>query len=233
MKPKEQNQPGTQQELIPASKPKQTRSSDRAINVKQLANKKYREVELDEIYGPMFGEIEGRTMFMFYGPPGSGKSTTVLQFANHLAEKYGKVLYNSHEEKHNKTLQTRVVNTLGDGASLKLQFAPAWDFETLMSKTKKNKYRVVIIDSVQYMHFSYEQLIKFREAFKKRNIIIILISFGTAWDKTIGANDLLFAVDVKAFIKQGKIKVQSRYLSEYFHKTLFNPNAAKTEDQLL
>ena len=219
--------------LFPQPKAKQTRSSDRAINVKQFANKKYREVELDEIYGPMFGEIEGRTMFMFYGPPGSGKSTLVLKFANHLAEKYGKVLYNSHEEKHNKTLQTRIMNTLGEDASLKLQFAPAWNFETLMDKTKKNKYRVVILDSVQYMHFSYEQLIRFRETFKKRNIIIILISFGTAWDKTVGANDLLFAVDVKAFIKQGKIKVQSRYLSEYYHKTLFNPNASKEEGQLI
>jgi len=176
---------------------------------------------------------------MVYGPPGSGKSTWVLLFVNYLASVYGKVLYNSHEEKLNKTLQDRVRDYLPNGSHPKLYFAPAWPFDYLMAKIKTNKYRVIVIDSVQYMNFSYEQLKQLRDVYKKRQIILVLVSFGTDLNKPVGDTKLLHASDVKIYINDGKLYSKARgkkgYKTTLFKvaeavesKTLFEQEA-KTE----
>lgn len=193
----------------------------RAINIKQLKQRKYTPVELGE-YSHLLGDIDGKCTIMCYGSSGSGKSTFVVKLADYLAGKYGKVIYNSHEEKLNKSLQQRVQNLNISNANL--YFAPAWDFETLMEKILKLKYRVVVIDSVQYMKFTYEQLIQLKERFKKRNIILILVSFGSALGKTDGADKLLFASDIKMHFQQGILTSVSRYLDKPVKKQLFNPN---------
>lgn len=218
----QENQKGTSPEIFPKPKPVVKRTGDKAISGKQLLAKKYTEVDLGE-YTDVIGEIEGKCLMVVYGPSASGKSTWVLKLVNYLASKYGKVIYNSHEERHNKTLQTRVAETLAHNLSDKLYFAPAWPIDLLKKKILSNKYRVVVIDSAQYMGLTYDQLIDLREVFKKRNIIYIVVSFGTALGKTDGVNDILHASDVKVHINQGKLTVQSRYLSTVYKEQLFNP----------
>lgn len=195
----------------------------KAINVAQLLAKKYTDVELGE-FKEELGNIEGKTVITYYGPAGSGKSVRALQLANLLAAKYGKTLYNSHEERLNKTLQDRVRSFNIDSPNLKL--ADGWDFDTLMERTKKNKYRVVVIDSVQYMKFTIEQFRKFKHEFRKRNIIVIMLQFGTGLGKP-GDKDLLHASDVKVYVNNGKLISLSRYNSKPCKKTLFSTKQVK------
>jgi hypothetical protein len=192
----------------------------RAINIKQLKQRKYTPVDLGE-YTDLLGNIDGKCTIMCYGSSGSGKSTFVLKLSDYLAGKYGKVIYNSHEEKLNKSLQQRVQNY--NISNPNLYFAPGWDFETLMDKILKLKYRVVVIDSVQYMKFTYEQLIELKERFSRRNILLILVSFGSTLGKTDGADKLLFASDIKMHFNQGILTSISRYLDKPVKKQLFNP----------
>ena len=216
-------------ELFPKPKTVVKRTGDRAISIKQLLAKKYTEVDLGE-YTIVLGQIEGKCTITIYGPSASGKSVWVLKLVNYLAGKYGKVCYNSHEERHNKTIQTRVIeHVVPLGYSEKLYIAPAWDFATLKKKIKSNKYRVVVIDSAQYMGFTYDQLIELKETFKKNNIIWIIVSFGQGLGKTDGCNDILHASDVKININQGMLTSQSRYLSETYKVRLFNPKKVEHE----
>ncbi len=208
-----------QQQLFKEMKGKKHGS---AISIQKLLKKKYKDVELSPEYAELLGDIEGKCTMMAYGKSGFGKSVWVLKLINYLAEKYGKVLYNSHEEKLNKTLQDRV-RTHIEEPHMKVQFAAEWDFRTLMYRTEKNKYRVIVIDSVQYMGFTYDQLIEFREFFAKRNIILIMISFGTGAGKTTGADALLHASDVKLYFHDGKVTSTSRYIGKPITKKLFKP----------
>jgi predicted ATP-dependent serine protease len=188
-----------------------------AINGKVFRAKQYKPVDLGE-YTDLLGDIQGNTVITAYGPSGSGKSVWVLQFVSWLADKYGKVCYNSHEERHNKSLQERIIKFK---ANDKIYFAPAWTYEQLKYKTHINKYRVVVIDSAQYMNFTYDQFQDFRDTFKKRNIILIVVSFGTSLGQTDGCKDILHASDIKMHFKNGRLTCVSRYKSETVVRTLF------------
>lgn len=204
--------------MATTEKPK---SKKRIINIRQLKQKKYTEVDLGP-YAKVLGEIDGKTTIMVYGPSGSGKSVWVLKLVNYLAQKYGKVLYNSHEESLNKTLQSRVNNYNID--SEKVYFGDSLDFEEMTHKVKVNKYRVVVVDSVQYMKFTYEQLIEFKEAFKRRNVVFIMVSFGTTLGKTDGADKLLHASDGKIHIKHGRLTSHGRHIEKPYEEVLFKLN---------
>ena len=182
----------------------------RAISGKALMKKRYKPVKTGP-YTQLIGGIDGNCTITAYGPSGMGKSVFILKLANHLAGAFGKVLYNSHEEALNKSLQDRVRNFVPN-LHHKVYFADSWPFETMLQKIKVNKYRVLVIDSVQYMRFTAEQLKTLRETYKKRQIIVIMVSFGTALGKTRGADDLLHDSDVKLYFSKGKVYSQSRYM---------------------
>lgn len=203
----------------------------RIINGKTLLRKKYHEVDFGE-FKSLIGVPEMNCTMMFYGPSGSGKSVLALKLTSYLRNvKRLKAIYNSHEEAHNKSLQDRV-NDFEIEADF-IQFGDTLPFEYLIEKIKRNHYRVVVIDSVQYMQFTIDQLRELRETFKKRKIMVILLSFGDAVGKPTNAAALLHACDVKVFFKDGKAYSHGRYLKEPVTQVLFNPNKKQTSQQSL
>lgn len=208
-----------------------TKAQPRAVqiySVKRLQRKKFKPVAVGE-YSSVMGEIDGKATIISYGPSGSGKTVFTLKLANYLTKHYGKGLYVSYEEDTNKSVVERTKAWNID--SEKLYFAGGMTFEQLCEKVKKNKYRVLVIDSLQYAAFTYEQFIAFRKMFKKRNIILIMLSFGTGLGKTIKANDHLHASDVKLYFNQGKLISVSRYLSKTVETRLFKPTAMAMEGE--
>lgn len=191
------------------------------FNVKTIQEKKYDTLELGE-YDKLFGCCESRFTAMLYGHSGSGKSVFALELADYLAKNVGKTLYNSHEEKVNQTLQSRI-NDWNIGAS-KLFFGNALKFDRMMDVIRKNYYRVVVIDSVNYMDFTGEQLKELRTVFAKRKLVVVMVSFGDKMGAPSGGTcgkDLLHASDVKCFFKGGKLNITSRYLKAPVDKNLF------------
>lgn len=186
-------------------------------NIKSIKNKKYNVLDLGD-YNEWFGDVEGRFNGMFYGESGSGKSVAALQFSQFYANNVGKVLYNSHEEGVRKTIQDRVIDFEIDAQ--KLWIADAMPFERMMHKIKRNYYRLVVIDSVQYMGFTFDQLQEMREEFSKRHLSILMVSFGSK-NKPDGAKDHLHASDVKCFFSAGKVFSYGRYLNKPVTKQLF------------
>lgn len=194
----------------------------RIININTLKNKKYDELDLGKYYNDLFGVIESRTSFFMYGTSGSGKSVFVIQLANFFCDTFNsKGLYCSHEEALKKSFRDRSNNF--NIESKKLYIGENIDFDTLTLKIQRNYYRLVIIDSVQYMRFTYEQLQELTKTFAKRKFIPVLVSFGTAYKKPACDVKIMHACDVKMFFDKGVATIDSRYLSATKKVRLFTP----------
>lgn len=185
-------------------------SNYRYLSIKQLKGKTYETIDLGERFRPLFGLIQTKFVIMNYGNPGSGKSVFTLELCEALSA-HGRVLYNSHEEKDNKTLQDRVKEF--NIESGKITIAVSVPFDEMVSKIKRGKYSYAVIDSVQYMGFTYDQLKELSElAKRKRKFGVIMVSFGNKKYNPKNAVDLLHASDVKCYFHNGFIEVESRYL---------------------
>lgn len=194
----------------------------RIININTLKNKKYDELDMGSYYNDMLGMIESKTLIFCYGTSGSGKSVWVMQLANFFTSNFkAKGLYCSHEEAFKKSMRDRSNNF--NIESNKLYIGMNIDFETLVEKITRNYYRMVIIDSVQYMRFNYEQLQQLNTLFTKRKLIVVLVSFGASYKKPDCSREIMHACDIKIFFDAGVATVDSRYLDKTKKVRLFNP----------
>lgn len=201
----------------------------RIISIKTLKEKNYETIDLGD-YNNLFGLIESKFIIMCYGPSGSGKSVFVLQLLEELT-KHGKALYNSHEERLKKTIQNRVINF--GISSPKIAIGESLPFDVMMQKIKANHYSYVVLDSIQYMDLTYEQLKELVEFTKrKKKFGIIMVSFGNTMDSPTRAIDHLHAADVKCFFKNGGVTITSRYTDQPIHRHLFSPKRQNQQGKL-
>ena len=190
-------------------------------NINTLKDKKFKTLAFNEQYVQLFGSPQRNFVAMCYGESGSGKSVFLLQFADYFARNFGKVLYNSHEEGVNQTVVDRINNF--DIGAKKLFIGNALTFDEMCEKIERNYYRLIIIDSVKYMNFTFAQLKELRTRFAKRQIVLIMVDFGKTKGSPQSGVDLLHASDVKMFFKDGVVSSVSRYLPKPTKKTLFVP----------
>jgi predicted ATP-dependent serine protease len=191
------------------------------FNIKSIREKKFHRLELIPEYAELMGIPERKFTGIFYGESGSGKSVKALQFADYFAKNFGKVLYNSHEEKVNQTIQDRIFNF--NINAQRLWIANGISFERMCGYIEKNYYRLIIIDSVKYMNFTIDQLKELRERFAKRLLSVIMVDFGESKGKPASGRDLIHASDVKMYFKNGRVHSVSRYLDQPSEKQLFLP----------
>jgi hypothetical protein len=128
-----------------------------------------------------------------------------------------------------QTIQTRINNFNIEAA--KLYVGERIEFDVLIDLIRKRYYRLLIQDSVQYSQFTYEQLQILNDLFKKRKLMIILVSFGTAYKKPKCNTDIMHACDVKMFFDKGEVIVDSRYLDQTTSVKLFTPGRKKTVNE--
>jgi DNA repair protein RadA/Sms len=99
--------------------------------------------ELDRVLG---GGIVAGSLVLIGGSPGIGKSTIVIQMADHLGRGGAKVLYVSGEESE------RQIKMRGERLGLaadNLFILPETDIQTIFAETDKLRPDVLIVDSVQ------------------------------------------------------------------------------------
>jgi len=201
----------------------------RYLSIGQLKAKKYETIDLGERFSSLFGIPQTKFVMMMYGRSGCGKSVFTLQLCEELS-KHGKVLYNSHEEQDNKTLQDRVNDF--EISSKKITIAVSVPFEAFCDKIKRGHYSYAVIDSTQFMAFTYDQLKLLIQLFKrKKKFGIIMVSRGDSKYNPKNAVEHLHACDVKCYFKSGHIDVESRYLKAPVSKRLFAPEIQNTNGQ--
>jgi len=99
--------------------------------------------ELDRVLG---GGVVAGSLVLIGGAPGIGKSTIVIQMADHLSREGAKVLYVSGEESE------RQIKMRGERLGLdadNLFLLPETNLEAILSETDKLQPDLVIVDSVQ------------------------------------------------------------------------------------
>lgn len=105
--------------------------------------------ELDRVLGD--GIVLG-SLILISGEPGIGKSTLIVQAANHIAGTYGKVLYVSGEESEEqvKLRADRVCGKISEN----LYIFPETNLENVLAHCENLQPCFVIIDSIQTVYSS-------------------------------------------------------------------------------
>lgn len=132
---------------------------------------------------------------LIHGSGGSGKTTFMLQYANYLANNYGKVIYVTSEEFGTGTLSEKI-NRLGINSN-GLHFA-----ESLKAFNPDN-YRFVFIDSKDNIGLTIEDWRAMKRKYK--NTSFIIISQGTKDGGFRGTNEWPHEVDCHISSKDGII----------------------------
>lgn len=103
--------------------------------------------ELDRVLGD--GIVLG-SLILISGEPGIGKSTLIVQAANHIAGTYGKVLYVSGEESEEqvKLRANRVCGKISEN----LYIFPETNLENVLAHCENLQPCFVIIDSIQTVY---------------------------------------------------------------------------------
>lgn len=103
--------------------------------------------ELDRVLGD--GIVLG-SLILISGEPGIGKSTLIVQAANHIASTYGKVLYVSGEESEEqvKLRADRVCGKISEN----LYIFPETNLENVLAHCENLQPCFVIIDSIQTVY---------------------------------------------------------------------------------
>ena len=103
--------------------------------------------ELDRVLGD--GIVLG-SLILISGEPGIGKSTLIVQVANHIAGTYGKVLYVSGEESEEQ-VELRADRVCGK-ISENLYIFPETNLENVLAHCENLQPCFVIIDSIQTVY---------------------------------------------------------------------------------
>ncbi len=176
------------------------------VSVKEEGRFKTGISEFDRVMG---GGIVSGSLVLISGDPGIGKSTLLLMVSGILSRSV-KVLYVSGEESLNQ-IKMRA-QRLGLGEE-KLLTISETNIESILGLTKKEKPRVVIIDSIQAMALSGRSGIpgsvslvreitsELMENAKKHNITVFIVGHITKSGNIAGPMTLEHMVDVVLFME--------------------------------
>ena len=176
---------------IPELVPVGLKVSNKTIGLSELKQLKFETIKLNSEYSELIGEPESNFYATIYGQPGNGKSTWTIKLAEYLSNNFGKVLYNSSEEGISKSLQNKANLISSDY----LHFGNCKDYQSLRSEMKKGHYRFIVLDSINDMKLSPEDLKELRKEFYKCGFIGILQS--TKDGKFKGSNEFAHDADIK------------------------------------
>lgn len=162
-------------------KPQETQKTlaiDFVKEAKDFVNMKFETLDFKsknmEMYN-VLGNPEENFTLMIYGTPAQGKSTFAVKLTEFLSQNFGRVLYNSSEEKFSLSLQRKFQNIAIHDYITISRFTHITDLENYL-KGDIRKPRFIVIDSVNDMGMKVQDLKRIREADKRRGIIYIVQS---------------------------------------------------------
>ena len=144
----------------------------RALNVRDILNKKYDVFPFEGKWKDAFDTPEVRGCWFVWGNSGNGKTSFVMQLCKELC-KYDRVAFNSLEEGTSLTVQNNLRRFGMAEVSRHLAFIKE-DIPTLKIRLRRHKsFNIVIIDSFQYTQMTYRDYIQLKEEFPDKLFVFI------------------------------------------------------------
>lgn len=183
----------------------------RALTIAQVYEQKRKLHKLHGEFAKLIGEeIELTGSWFIWGGSNSGKTSFSTQLAKMLTE-YGKVVYNSLEEKTSYTFVLALKRAQMEDVADKITILVAEPYAELVERLEKPKSaNIVFIDSYQHSKMNFTQYLELINKFPKKLFVFISQAKGRE-PKTEDAASVKYGSDVKIWIEGCKAFPQSRY----------------------
>jgi predicted ATP-dependent serine protease len=137
---------------------------------------------------------------MFYGKPGSGKSTLTITFAHYLASEHNlKVLFVAKEEGKSGTTKDKFVRLKASHANIDIA-------ENIPCCNVLDNYDVIVLDSVNELHLTPDDIRKMTEKHPKLSTVQIFKA--TKEGKFLGVSDFAHLVQAEFVCENGTAKAE-------------------------
>ena len=174
--------------------------SDIVVPSRELLSMDFETIGLKGKYRELIGDPSVGFSAMVYGLPKSGKSTLCLDFAKHLAEHHGKVLYCAVEEGFGYTLKEKIERLNASHSNL---------YITDRIPSDLTAYQFVFIDSVSKAGMDISDLEELRKQYP--GVSFIFIYHTTKEGRFKGVNTHAHEVDVIIEVGKGEAKATGRF----------------------
>lgn len=176
------------------------------MSLDELKKAQFKVLPFNGTWKELIGTPEERFSLMLYGQSGHGKSHFAMQFAEYLSNNFGTVLYNSAEEGMSLTFQSKIKELKSDG----LFISKHKDFASIKKALKSSNCKFVILDSVNHMDLTPEQVEELRNLDPTRGFVSI--HQVTKNGEFKGNNKFLHNCDIEIMVQDRKpIVKKSRY----------------------
>lgn len=194
-----------------SKKPFAPTTNNKIISSTQLSQMDYDALGFDGRWLNLLGQPSTNFHCAVHGMSGEGKSTFSIQFANYLAENFGKVLFVSGEEGFSKTMKDKLNNN--NASSENLYFADLRFYQEFINEVKPNEYNFIIIDSLDNMRIGAQDLKEIRTLHV--NSGIITISQSTKDGKMRGSYEIIHDSDIAIRVSNGVAEtIKNRFLEK-------------------
>jgi hypothetical protein len=182
----------------------------KVITVKQLLLRKFKTIDgLSDVWKNSVGLLQDPFVMIVWGQSAQGKSNFINAFLGELA-KFFTILYVALEESH--SLSSQNLAKRHELAQLGIKYAnheTSYD-ELVAYLSKRQRAKVIVIDSIQYLHIDYNEYKRLKTLFPKKIFIFISHAKGKTPDgKT--ADKIRYDAGVKIRIEGFIAFIGSRY----------------------
>ena len=139
------------------------------MSLSDLQERQFKTLSFTGEWEKLIGKPEQNFSMMVYGQAGHGKSHLAARLSEYLANNFGTVLYNSSEEGAGISLQ----NKLKGLDSNNLRISSFKNFESIKKFLKNSTSKFVVLDSVNHMSLTPEQVEDLKKMDRTRGFITI------------------------------------------------------------
>jgi hypothetical protein len=196
------------------------------MNSRELMNYSYDCYPFQGKWHDLIGDPGKRFHMMVFGRPKQGKSIFCVQFANYFSQNFGPVLYVAAEEGFSVTLQKKI-REFGM-ANNNMDFANYRDYSQIRSALQAKKYKLVFIDSVNFIKITPEQI----EELKAENpgTAFVTVQQATKGGQFRGSQEYAHNCDIIIEVIAGTAHQQGRY-QVHSEMPIFEGPEQKPEDK--
>lgn len=188
----------------------QNNSNDKIISSRELVKLNYKALNFQGKWNEFIGQPSITFHCAIHGKAGEGKSTFAIQFANYLADNFGKVVYISGEEGFSKTIKDKFVNN--NAMSQNLYVADLRNYNDIIKEIGVDDFHFIFIDSLSNMRIDGDNLKQLFERYK--NSAIIVICQATKDGKMRGSYEIIHDVDIEIIVKEGLAETNKNRFKE-------------------